>query len=72
MPKYKIEYSDGQYYSTLLESNVVEKNQSLMYCIVEVSQEKSDEWEKHISQSKEWHRYWNNLSNEWYEKNYGV
>lgn len=67
MIKVRIEYECGKYHATLLSDEEVADNEKCGYCVVSIPESKAIEWGEMQSKMEEWHKYWNSLSNEWYD-----
>lgn len=68
MIKVRVEYSDGQYFASLLEDDEAIKFEELGYCVVSIPESKAVEWGLFLDKQKEWHHYWRNLSNQFFDK----
>lgn len=67
MIKTRIDYSDGQYYASLIEDDAVEWERA-GYCVVSIPEDKAVEWREFNDKAREWQKYWRELNNQFFEE----
>lgn len=69
MIKAKLDFISGRYHATLLNDDEAHELEDKGFCIVEIPNSKALEWGEMQTKMEEWHHYWRQLDNEWYDKN---